>query len=129
MPFVASEIKTVVALPDQLNLYRRHPDQVSGVRRLTIWDRLFHSKSILMEDLSCQVVRWQEALERLSKDTKPLTDGSVLHDIEGLIGHLAARSQNLTLLNRVGLTFKELISGRYARYSNGWKSFAKDLFS
>jgi glycosyltransferase involved in cell wall biosynthesis len=114
------------AVPEPLILYRRHERQQIGAERKGLEGRIETAKRTGEEEYRGMAERYGEILDRLRSfgDVSP----EILRNVEGKIAHLvyrAERSQNGGSPVRVA---KELLSSRYRRYSDGWKSAMKDLF-
>ena len=116
-----------VIIGEPLIKYRQHSMQVIGGRKLSVYEQYQRAKSIHGETYSNAKTRFLEALERLISIGKCNID--VQRSIDRKIQHLIVR-QNLircSLLKRIKLIAQEFITFRYHKYSNGWKSVAKDL--
>jgi glycosyltransferase involved in cell wall biosynthesis len=116
----------VEAIPDPLILYRQHADQQIGaseLRSMTFHRRIASNYQSI--SLKKQVVECMR--DRLAGQPAP-NWGVIQKLIENQL-HLEAR---LTLprsrLQRVPIIAREWLSGRYARYSSGTPSAAKDFW-
>lgn len=123
--FLVSLIRDVSILQENLNMYRQHSSQCTkGLRKLGIIDRLNASR-LYIDD---RVKMWQAALSRFSSDARISVDEKFVLAIKEKIIHLNARSHMPhRRINRLLIIIRELIRGRYHRFSNGWKSIAKDI--
>jgi hypothetical protein len=71
---------------------------------------------------------WRIARDRLLSDPRFDMDNIIKADLETKIQHFSFRADlPYSRLRRLTLVFREIISGRYHRYSSGLKSALKDL--
>lgn len=108
--------------------YRQHPNQVIGTKKLTFARQIqkaHHSELNYFETLS---KNFEDILNRLILTNKLKENNRLL--INSKIEHLKARQEihRVQHWKRVYWIFKELLNNRYQRFSNGWKSAAKDMF-
>lgn len=128
IPFAASIHMGVASLPEKLNKYRQHVGQCCGLKWFNTFQSYNSSLRLPREFYDSQAQKWTEALSCLSSNAKRFVDKQILNEIEGKIVHLKNRSQMYSRrLKRLPIIFREAISGRYGRYSSGWKSIVKDI--
>lgn len=108
--------------------YRQHPNQSVGAKKLSFVrqvQKAYHSGSNYFETLSNN---FKDILNRLILTNKLKQNNRLL--INSKIEHLKARRDMHRVQHRKRFywIFKELLNNRYQRFSNGWKSAAKDMF-
>jgi glycosyltransferase involved in cell wall biosynthesis len=125
--FAGSLAMEVVALPNKLQKYRQHSNQLYGAslysaERYKLANKV--GRSCFLE----QAIHWKEGLARLSSDPRITIDQDMLKEISDKIEHLEIRG-NLkgSIYNRLLMVIKEIANNRYHRHSNGWRSVARDL--
>lgn len=128
LAIVASMIGHVGRVDEPLFLYRQHGNNQIGAKRRK-WSerhlpkaklgRQFHLlRAERLERVKVHLVAKELQVER-QKNLK-LTDA---------IGHARFRAELPAALSaRIGSVFRELCSGRYRRYSNGWRGAVRDVF-
>jgi glycosyltransferase involved in cell wall biosynthesis len=129
LSFRISMIKDIALLPETLNLYRQHPKQYAGLKKIGFRERLDLSFSTPMKEyFGKRTKMFIEGLHILSQDTNLANDKSLLSQIRAKIIHLNARANMPdSRITRIPIVLREAITGRYYRFSNGWKSMVKDL--
>lgn len=128
IPFSGSLISKVIFLPLQLSQYRQHSRQLVGGKRLSALGMFEHHRNMSrVEHYNMLVVRWEAAMARISADPVLGYDKKILRKIKHKIAHLKVRAQMPgSRLLRVPIIVKELITGRYFRYSP-WQAIIKDI--
>lgn len=123
----ALEIKGDI-IEDSLIKYRQHFTQLIGGRKLKLIEQLQQAINIKSEYYKNRIKGFENMLDCLliigkpSKKTRKLFKDKIIH--------LQARYwvHNHSRWKRFSRIIKELISGRYHHFSNGWKSVIKDVF-
>lgn len=123
---LVAAVAKVTAVPEPWILYRRHGSQQIGAERKSLDVRIETAKRTGAEEYLGMAERYGEALDRLRSfgNVPP----GVLRNVEGKIAHLAYRAERRRNGGGSVRVAKELLSSRYRRYSDGWKSALKDLF-
>jgi glycosyltransferase involved in cell wall biosynthesis len=113
-------------VPQPLIQYRQHgSNQIGGRRRSFSWIARSLLRSRRTEN-ERQLAVAQNLRERLSLADLP---GSAKPSVHEKIAHLQRRSMlPQARIRRAPTIVAEVLSGRYARYSSGWRSLAQDLF-
>lgn len=113
--------------------YRRHSEQTSQISSPT------KNESKILREKECTQGQWLNAYlaelrrvetvcDRLFRERAQFPCGEILKRLEDMVIHMNARmSMPDTKLSRGQLVLKELLAGRYHRYSNGLYSAAKDF--
>lgn len=117
-----------VAVPHCLLLYRQHRAQQIGVRRQSLTSIL--RRAFLSEDGSHAAENWSDFRQRVRHPNfSGRVDSSHQALLDEKVSHLYARSRARALvgLPRLQLVVREIVRGRYARTSGGWRSALKDL--
>ena len=109
--------------------YRQHSSNqvlAGRLKRSSQLRRAFDRLSGEEIDASSQI--YDLALERVSRFEANGVRDDVTRQLENKVQHLSVRADiSRRGLARLPLIFREAISGRYHRYSRGWRSFVKDL--
>jgi glycosyltransferase involved in cell wall biosynthesis len=125
---LAASVAPVGLIEQPLIQYRQHSEQQVGSTRYGVgveWSMANQTAATAYLQMAGQ---YEAALERLATHRKTAGQAHVHAQVAAKVLHLRARAHIATLgLSRISRTLHELASGRYFRYSNGWKSFAKDL--
>jgi glycosyltransferase involved in cell wall biosynthesis len=126
LPIILSLISDFAVIPEPLVLYRQHSYQFCGIKQLTPKEMVDLAKLNNRDHYRKSANMWKSTLERL---TAASNDSLLPHKIEDKIKHLNNRGDlPASWLKRLIPVAREAITFRYFRYSNGWKSLAKDLF-
>ncbi len=122
--FIAAATSRVEIVPERLIRYRLHGGNQIGIRRLDLVGQLAKAREQIQAGAFPYAVEFfQAARERLA-DAPPRTLGR----IDQKILHASRRATMSSRLGeRLGEIREEIRSGRYWRYSYGWKSVAQDL--
>jgi Glycosyl transferase family 2 len=118
-------------IPEPLMQYRRHRRQQVGPGASSM--RLSAQIAESMKKGRGRRLEGYEAFEQLFKVLRERAETfphakAAMKEIEGKLSHLARRSHLPQVrVARIPAVFREALSGAYWRYSNGWKSAAKDL--
>lgn len=125
-----STVSELAVIHEPLIKYRQHPKNHSGGRgKVTFGDQLANARQPDQATLFSSMVAQHRSLhERLSEAAGQIQDPKALSRLEDKIEHLRARAGlEARLPRRLPGVLKELVTLRYHRHSNGWKSVAKDL--
>ncbi|MCE5267988.1 MAG: glycosyltransferase family 2 protein [Planctomycetaceae bacterium] len=116
------------ALPEPLMKYRQHTGQQVGALKKSFFDRLQRA-SRLGEEAFLQLAADNDAArERLSAFRCRLQNAQLLRLLEEKADHLRTRARiRASRLARLPLMARELVVGRYARYSENCKAVLQDL--
>jgi glycosyltransferase involved in cell wall biosynthesis len=118
----------LAVIHDPLVQYRRHAGQQIGPVSHSIPERIARAKRTGEDEYFALAQQYGAARERLCAAGDDPRIQAVIPQIEMKIKHLQGRAKvaagGVVCLPRI---LEELLSLRYHRYSNGWKSAAKDL--
>jgi len=116
-----------IPVEEPLVLYRQHPGQAIGGRKISLPEQLRRSVAAGTSSYARETARFRQALVRLSERSFSRGEASAL--IEAKIRHLLARQSlyDVPLRERLSIVFREMRTGRYRRLSNGWRGAIKDL--
>ncbi len=113
--------------------YRLHSKQSIGInmdgeKKLNLLEQLKRAYNAKLESYQIVIDQLVYILNRLNEVNKMTKRTNKF--LKGKIKHLHERQwmHNYSRWRRINKIFIELISGRYHRFSNGWKSVIKDLF-
>ena len=125
--FIAAAQGRIVGLPEPLVLYRQHDANLIGGRKEALLDQFTRAANTDFQDFRLAAKRYRELADRL-RSAECLSCDEVMPLVEGKIDHLAARA-NLpqSQIYRFFRIMREVSGRRYSRFSNGWKSAARDL--
>jgi glycosyltransferase involved in cell wall biosynthesis len=114
-------------VPDRLIDYRQHGANQIGARRWSAAERLQSLGQSRRGENERVLALMRQLRERLSAQAVP---AGRLRAIEGKIAHLERRVAlpDLRLLRLPALA-AECMTGRYGRYSSGWRAVVRDLVS
>jgi glycosyltransferase involved in cell wall biosynthesis len=127
---LACALGEVRTIPEPLILYRRHAGQQLSMQPRT-WRRPLRFLGRMNRDY---FVRQQQCfttlVERLQELRPQLRDDSVLEAARErlCLADAQVRMRDVNRLQRLGLTLRELLSGRYHRRARGFRSFVADTF-
>jgi glycosyltransferase involved in cell wall biosynthesis len=109
--------------------YRRHGFQQIGVRRPSFPRKVEKAIKNKGDFYFHEAEQFKLLYERLLENQSKIIDPSLLELLREKINHLETRAHMRNYdMSRIAIPMKELISGRYHKYSLGWNSFFKDLF-
>jgi glycosyltransferase involved in cell wall biosynthesis len=124
--FLGTCLGRVVVSASPTLSYRCHPAQSVGANRRTFADRVrgsYTRKQLVLRD---DVLGFREALLRLERHSE--VPQWMLYEIGAKLHHLAVRNLiPATAAGRVLPIARELVTGRYGRFSGGWMSAFRDL--
>jgi hypothetical protein len=117
-----------ILVDEPLIKYRQHTTQVIGGKRLGAVGQLQKARLTQGAAYAREQTRFLMALERL--ESKSIGNNHVRKAIDEKVRHLTNRKavHDHRSSGRTRRVLRELITGRYHRLSNGWRSLAKDLF-
>ena len=132
---LASAVAPAVAIAEPLIGYRQHVDQAQGVPRRTLRRQVKLAWTMPRDQFANEHAAFEAAMHRFTMwhmiagpSDHIALDGHAFESLVGKIDHMATRSaMRMGQWSRFA-TVRELLAGRYGRYSLGWKSFAQDLF-
>lgn len=116
-----------IFVEEPLIYYRQHPEQAIGGRKLGFAEQLRISFNTKAELYSFEHSKYALAQDRLA------SIGKLTRETEWLFRSKMTHVRTRQWLHehsrwiRFGRVFTELVLGRYHRFSNGWRSVAKDL--
>jgi len=119
----------LVIVHEPLIKYRQHLNQQLGAVKKGFYKQAIMSRQTDAKTYISHYDRYMSALERLLKNYNlyPCNREALSH-LEEKLKHLKVRSNMpARKLLRLPAILKELVTLRYFRYSNGWKSAARDL--
>jgi len=119
---------TVLPIDTPLIRYRQHPAQQLGEKKRSLYEQYLIGRQLKPAFFQETSDMFQLVKERLDACQHGNVPENVMSDLDQKIEHWQTRA-NLrnSILFRLPIVLRELISGRYAKYSLGWKSAAQDL--
>jgi len=131
--FIISAGFRIIAASEPLMKYRQHSANQTGGRRRGFVEQGSRSFAAGAEAYGLAARQFEEARERLSSRPGAIrTEDRTLYlrFLDEKIAHLRTRERMAGRgPRRLPMLAGELVSGRYHRYSNGMKSFWRDLFA
>jgi glycosyltransferase involved in cell wall biosynthesis len=126
---IIAALAPAAIIPEPLIMYRNHENNQIGVQVWGFKQRLQRSFKSDANTFLQQAQKYELALERLSaRVDSPLMPRSI-KELIGKITHLKNRGQmRQKPMARFVLALQELLKLHYHHFSNGWASFAKDIF-
>lgn len=132
LAFLAACVSNVEAVDEPLIDYRLHGDNQIGIRKLRFFGQLEKAKEQVESDaFGYAVAFFEQARERLQSPAAGAFDVApdALTGIEAKVEHARRRaSMSGSLLRRLPDIAREMVGGRYGRYSYGARSIAQDVF-
>ncbi len=116
-----------IFIEEPLIKYRQHLNQVIGVRTIGFCERFRQALSPKGKAYARVATKFLQVLDRLISTGRG--NGKAQELIKAGVQHLRAREALYasTPLKCVRIVLQELLAGRYHKFSDGWKSIAKDL--
>ena len=122
-----------IFIEEPLVKYRLHSKQSIGInmdgdKKLNLIEQFKRAYNTKLESYEIVIDRFEYILNQLNevnnmtKRTNEFLKGKIMHLRKRQLIH------NYSRWKRINVIFRELISRRYHRFSNGWKSVLKDLF-
>jgi glycosyltransferase involved in cell wall biosynthesis len=107
--------------------YRQHLQQLIGGLELSFHEQIHRARSTKGDAYAYAQTEFLQVLDRLVSAEKG--DKNAQELVEAKVQHLIAREAAYkgTVLKRSKSVLQELLAGRYHKFSNGWRSTAKDL--
>jgi glycosyltransferase involved in cell wall biosynthesis len=128
IPFIGSILSSVVPITDELVKYRHHDSQYSGVRKIGSLKIVNSAKKHGRHSYLEKAIKWKGARDYLTSNVNLKIRPSIIKDIEDKIEHYYTRANiPYSRVKRIFTIVKEYYTGRYSRFSSGWKSVVKDL--
>ncbi len=123
-------VADVELIAEPLIRYRQHGSQQIGAEAPTLWGQYQHAKTMGQEYFRRETDNFAAALDRLSAQAQRAVPPEAMAKLERKVAHYRARlrMREVGRLRRLPIIFKELIRGRYFRYSINWKAIPQDLF-
>ena len=122
-----SAVAPIDALREPLIGYRQHASQQIGEQRLSLFEQYRRARDMDEETFRGTAARFAVARDRLAGWPKISREN--LKIVEDKVRHTEARaSMREPGTWRLPRVVREFWSGRYTRYSRGWKAAAQDLF-
>jgi len=120
----------VVPIEQPLMQYRQHPHQQIGPGESGLQGRFARARQTGSEFYLEEIDRFHQLAERLEQHPEHFPHATrALEQIHGKIAHRSRRaSMPSRITTRIPVVITEFLNGGYRRYSEGWQSFAKDLF-
>lgn len=124
-----SALGTGVAISEPLIGYRQHATQTSGGERpLNFLDQARLARAQTAAVLRDRAAQFQAARDRLASQRVQQVDDTTLFRLSEKIDHMLVRSRTKECtMRRLPLVTRELLTGRYFRYSYGWRAVLADL--
>ena len=123
-----SAVADVVALDEPLVKYRQHTRQQIGAHEPTLRRQYRHARTMGREYFAREAGNFAAALERLTSGGDRPVRADLLERLTAKVAHGAARlrMREVSRLGRLPLIARELLTGRYRRYSINWKAVPQD---
>jgi glycosyltransferase involved in cell wall biosynthesis len=129
LALVAAAVGRIVAVPEPLVKYRRHPAQkigAAGANPLAQWR--YARKNMDNNYLANQLIRTRTLLTRLTQPGVTVQNPGDLDAVREKIEYMSQRiTMRQHLLSRWPGAMKMLATGQYTRFGHGWRSFAQDM--
>lgn len=127
-------ITKVKPLSEKLVKYRQHNQQQIGLSPTDKTVKTFYEKAVEKHDFPGQKRKYEDLKKKLNERFKSnsknyqINQEKLFRELDRQLQHAQARFQiNENKNFSIAVIAKELISGRYHDYSNGWRSAIKDL--
>jgi hypothetical protein len=126
-------VAEVRILDEKLIRYRVHDENQIGIRKLGFREQLEKAREQLTRGAFAYAAEFfssaQERLDAQASAGGPLPSPASMEIIREKILHSQTRDEMSPALHqRLPAMLREALSGRYAKYSYGARSFAQDLF-
>jgi hypothetical protein len=125
---LVSAVAGCVPLDEPLVRYRQHPGQQIGGLKRTLSQQIEVARTMDADFFARLAGDYAAARDRLAASRAHRPADAVLSKLDGKVAHCLRRVRIRSRGRHLPLVVPELVSGRYRRYSRGWKSFASDLF-
>ena len=119
------------AISDRLMQYRQHEAQQIGPGPRSLRERTERARLRSAKFFLDEMDRFCEVRDRIQQNAAAFPcSGRILSEIQKKISHLEHRGRlPRTRVARIPRVLRQAANGDYWRYSTGWSSIAKDLFS
>lgn len=108
--------------------YRQHRQNQIGAVKRDLLAQMNETYKFGKDHYLALAEQWLMVYERMEAQTERKNGKEKISEVVAKIHHLKARAQRPNaMLGRISVAVSELITLRYHRFSNGWKSMAKDL--
>jgi hypothetical protein len=109
--------------------YRQHSSNQTGALKRGFGEQLEEARAPHAEVYAAVAANFAGARERLLEAHAMAIPPEVIRLLDAKIAHMNARAtMPHSRLRRLPVALRELAAGRYHRYSNSWKSFARDVW-
>jgi glycosyltransferase involved in cell wall biosynthesis len=116
---------------ERLIQYRQHGSQQIGARRKTILEKIEFARGAGAREYSRRVIGLREVrrLLEINAAAGQKYPGSHLVLVEEALVHSCRRedAHAARVTARIGMVFREVLTGRYGRFSASWQSIIQDL--
>ena len=129
---VVSAYSQVALIPEPLNQYRQHAMQVYGASASSNAKKSQAlARGASSDHFNATVMRYQQLQDRLASCGRSISAEKFSRLVQMKLTHWRSRLEirQCSLLRQSWLILQELVSLRYLRYSQGWKSCALDVWS
>ena len=127
-PFGSSIITKIAKIPSKLNKFRQHGNQCFGIDKtgLNIIDAINY-KNTRVRFLKKEI-KWLYRIIWLYKNN--FIDDRIMIELNDFVMHYDKRAHiPYNIMHRIPFVLNEIISGRYHKFSRGWRSAFRDLIS
>ena len=123
-------VADVIAIDEPLVKYRQHAAQQIGAREPTLAGQFRHARTMGLEYFTREHGNFAAALDRLRARTEFTPRPGAIEKLAAKERHYRARMRmrQVGRLRRLPLIARELVTGRYFRYSINAKAIPQDLF-
>ena len=126
--FILSVVSEIRALPVPLIKYRKHSAQQAGVLYYGFRESVEKAKQIGVKEYLREALQYAMARDRIQKYRSGRDLKDHIHLVDGKIRHMNMRAAiPASRWKRLPMILRQTVNGDYFRYSEGYKSIAKDL--
>jgi glycosyltransferase involved in cell wall biosynthesis len=123
-----SAVASGLPISAPLMRYRQHPSQSIGAARRSLYQQYLNAKMMGRQVFADQANEYESALTRLQEQTDYSVPPPSVRSLQQKILHCRRRSAiRLGQTSRLFPALGEWVTGRYGRFSLGWKSLAQDM--
>jgi glycosyltransferase involved in cell wall biosynthesis len=109
--------------------YRQHSAQSVGAEWRSLYQQYLNARKMNRKVFNEQADQYEAALARLQEDSDFDVPPEAVKRLQEKVRHCRLRAAiRQKQIGRVIPSVTEFVTGRYSRFSLGWKSFAQDLF-
>lgn len=124
---VAASLSSTRIIPEPLNDYRQHPRQALGGAKKGPWRRYIEARRAVDERYYTKAAEMVDALrERLLSNGVTPGDSRISHLLSKARFCRSRAAMRRSILARYPLLLRELLTGRYHTFGQGWRSAAVD---